>query len=206
MFKQFKNIDTAFKQIRLYSIAFLLANCIICCYVLYTTFQEKKLLTGRVYFIANGKLLEAIAIDKKDVLTVQMRKHVETFHHYFFSLEPDDAVIKKNVTRALYLSDDKAKAEYDNLKEQGYYSGIISGNISQRIEMDSIHLSTDQTPYHFTYYGKLKIIRATSIVTRSLITEGSLRQLQTVSDNNAFGFLIERWTILENRDLNIEKK
>jgi conjugative transposon TraK protein len=206
MFKQFQNIDSAFRNIRLFSIAFLLANCIICCFLLYTTYQEKKLATSRIYFIANGKLMDAVAIDRNDVLTVQLRKHVELYHHFFYSLEPDEELNKKNITRALYLADDKAKIEYDNLREQGYYTGIVSSNISQRIEMDSIRLNTDKEPYYFQYYGKLRIIRSTSIATRSLITEGYLRPLQTISDNNSYGFLIERWRIIENKDLTIEKR
>jgi hypothetical protein len=50
----------------------------------------------------------------------------------------DDEFIRKNVTKALYLADYTAKQEYDNLTENGYYSQIVSGNISQRIEMDSV--------------------------------------------------------------------
>jgi hypothetical protein len=50
-----------------------------------------------------------------------------------------------------------------------------------------------------------KLIRTTSIVTRSLITEGYLRNVER-SDNNSHGFLIERGMILENKDLKIENR
>jgi conjugative transposon TraK protein len=206
MFQQFKNIDTAFKHIRSFSIALVAATVIICCYNSFTSRQAIRESQQKVYFIANGKLIDAVAMDKKEVLAVQLRKHVEMFHFYFYSLEPDDDLIKKNVNKALYLADDKAKAEYDNLREQGYYSGIVSGNISQRIDMDSIAINTDHVPYSFTYFGKLKIIRPTTIATRSLITGGLLRPLQTISENNSYGFLIERWRIMDNKDLNIEKR
>lgn len=206
MFKQLKNIDSAFKHIRLFSLILITATCVICCYNIYKANETVKSSQNRVYFIANGKLLDAISIDRTEVLAVQLRKHVEMFHYYFYSLEPDDALIKKNVTKALYLSDDRAKVEYDNLREQGYYAGVVAGNISQRIDADSISINTDHTPYSFIFYGKLKIIRSTSIATRSIITEGYLRPLQTISDNNSYGFLIEKWRIIENKDLNIEKR
>jgi len=206
MFKQLQNIDSAFKHIRFFSLVFIIAAAVICCYNTFKTGQLVKESQSKVYFIANGKLIDAVAMDKKEVLAVQLRKHVEMFHFYFYSLEPDDELIKKNVNKALYLADDKAKAEYDNLREQGYYSGVVSGNISQRIDMDSIAINTDQVPYSFTYFGKLKIIRPTTIATRSLVTHGLLRPLQTISENNSYGFLIERWQILANKDLSIEKR
>jgi conjugative transposon TraK protein len=206
MFQQFKNIDSAFKHIRLFSIAFLLANCLICLYAIYKTSQELKVIQGKVYVIANGKLMEALAGDRRETLPVEIRDHVKMFHYYFFSLEPDDQVIKAHLTKALYLADGSAKAEYDDLNETGYYTGIQSGNISQQVEEpDSVLVNIDQQPYYFRYVGKLKIIRATTITIRSLITEGYIRNT-TASDNNPHGFLIERWKILDNQDINIQKR
>jgi conjugative transposon TraK protein len=206
MFKQFQNIDSAFRHIRLFSLAFLLANGTICIYTLYQTSQVLKAGQNKVYVIANGKLMDALATDRREKLPVEIRDHVKMFHFYFYSLEPDDKVIKTHITKALYLADGTAKGEYDNLNETGYYSGLESGNISQQVEEpDSIQVNIDQLPYYFKYSGKLKIIRATTITTRSLVTEGYIRTT-TASDNNPHGFLIERWKILDNRDLTIEKR
>lgn len=206
MFRQFQNIDSAFKHIRLFSLVFLLVNGAICIYTVYQTSQVLKAGQNKIYVIANGKLMDALATDRREKLPVEIRDHVKTFHAYFYSLEPDDKVIKSHITKALYLADGTAKAEYDNLNETGYYSGLESGNISQQVEEpDSIQVNIDQLPYYFKYFGKLKIIRATTITTRSLVTEGYIRTT-TASDNNPHGFLIERWKILDNRDLNIEKR
>ncbi len=206
MFKQFKNIDTAFKHIRAFSLAFLLANCIICLYTLYRTSQVLKAGQNKIYVIANGKLMDALATDRREKLPVEIRDHVKMFHYYFYNLEPDNEVIKAHTTKALYLADGSAKTEYDNLNETGYYSGLQSGNISQQVEEpDSIQVSIDQLPYYFRYFGKLKIIRATTITTRSLVTEGYIRTT-AASDNNPHGFLIERWKILENRDIKLQKR
>jgi conjugative transposon TraK protein len=151
--------------------------------------------------------MEAWAADRNLKIPVEIRDHLKMFHFYFYSLEPDDQVIKRNITKALYLADATAKAEYDDLKESGYYSSFISGNVSQQVEdYDSIKVDVNQQPWYFKYFGKLKIIRATSVVTRSLITEGFIRNLDATSDNNPHGFLIERWKVLENKDLTIEKR
>lgn len=205
MFTKMKNIDSAFKYVRGFSLLVVLGCIIICCYTLYKSFTTVSLMQDKVYILANGKALEAYSSDRKDNVPVEARDHVKSFHNYFFTLDPDDKVIKANITKALYLADDSAKRIYDDLKENGYYSGIISGNISQTIKIDSIQIDVSAYPYHFKCFAKQKIIRSTSIVNRSLITEGNLRNVSR-SDNNSHGFLIERWVTLENKDLSVENR
>jgi conjugative transposon TraK protein len=159
----------------------------------------------RIYILANGKALEAYSADRKDNVPVEARDHVKMFHFYFFSMDPDDKVIQSHINHALYLADGTAKEQYDNLKENGFYSNLISGNISQEIDADSIEINTNLYPYYFRYKGVQRIIRPTSIVTRSLITEGYLRNVAR-SDHNAHGFLIERWKTLENADINVQTR
>lgn len=205
MFQKTKNIDTAFRHIRLFSIAFIITCVILSAFVVYKSYQLSAQSQQRIYILANGKALEAYAADRKDNVPVEARDHIKMFHHYFFSLDPDEKVIQSNITKALYLADGSAKQQYDNLKENGYYSNLISGNISQEIQPDSITINTDSYPFYFRYKGQQKIIRATTIVTRSLVTEGWLRNLSR-SDNNPHGFLIEKWRTLENSDINIQNR
>lgn len=200
MFQQLKNIDTAFSHVRLFTLAIILACVFICCYTVYKSYALITSTQQRIYILSNGKALEAYSGERKDNVSVEARDHVKMFHHYFFTLDPDDKMIQGNVNKALYLADISAKQQYDNLRENRYYSNIISGNISQTIEVDSIAIDLNSYPYHFTYYSKLRILRATSIVIRSLITEGHLRNVAR-SDNNSHGFLIERWNTLENKDI-----
>lgn len=205
MFSKMKNIDTAFRHIRGFSMLVIVGCIIICCFTLYKSFKLVAQMQSKVYILANGKALEAFASDRKDNIAVEARDHVKTFHQFFFTLDPDDKVIKSNVTKALYLCDDSAKRIYDDLRENGYYAGIISGNISQSIEIDSISVDINQYPYLFRCYAVQHIIRTTSIAHRSLITEGSLRNVSR-SDNNPHGFLVERWKTIENKDLKIENR
>lgn len=205
MFTKMKNIDTAFRQVRVFSMLVIVGCIVIGCFSVYKSFRLVSEMQSKIYILANGKALEAYASDRKDNIPVEARDHVKTFHKYFFTLDPDDKVIKDNVTKALYLSDDSTKRVYDDLKENGYYAGIISGNISQTIAVDSIAIDINEYPYHFRCYAVQNIVRATSIVHRSLITEGSLRNVSR-SDNNPHGFLIERWNTIENRDLSTENR
>ena len=205
MFRTTKNIDTAFRQVRLFSIGVMAVCLILTLFISYKSYQLATQSQQKIFILANGKALEAYAADRKDNIPVEARDHVKMFHHYFFTMDPDDKVISNNLTKALYLADGSAKQQYDNLKENGYYTNLISGNISQEIQADSIIINTNDYPYYFRYKGLQKIIRPTTIVTRSLITEGYLRNVSR-SDNNAHGFLIERWKTLENSDLKVENR
>jgi conjugative transposon TraK protein len=205
MFTRTKNIDTAFRHIRLFSILFLVGCVIICIVISINSYKLASASAQRIYILANGKALEAYSADRKDNIPVEARDHVKMFHHYFFTMDPDDKVIQSNITKALYLADRSAKQQYDDLKENGYYTSLISGNISQEIEADSISININVFPYYFRYKGTQRIIRPASIVTRSLITEGYLRNVSR-SDNNSHGFLIERWRTLENADIKTQSR
>lgn len=205
MFKKAKNIDTAFQQVRVFCIAVILGCLALSGYAIFKMNQATTVASSRIYILANGKAIEAFGTDRKDNIPVEARDHVKTFHHYFFSLDPDDKVIQGNVTKALYLADGSAKRLYDNLRESNYYANIISGNISQQIAVDSIKLDINQYPFYFMCFATEKIIRTTSIVTRSLVTEGYLRNVSR-SDNNPHGFLIEKFNTLENKDVSVETR
>ncbi len=205
MFQQFKNIDTAFRHIRWFSIA-LIAGCIaLCAFTVIKSYQVVQSAQDRIYILANGKAIEAFSAERRDNIPVEARDHVKMFHHYFFTLHPDDKVIQANILKALYLADASARRQYENLRENSYYANIISGNVSQEVSIDSIRIDTNQYPFYFECHGRQRIIRTTSMVTRSLVTEGYLRTVQR-SDNNPHGFLIERWNTIENRDLKSENR
>lgn len=200
MFKKMKNIDTAFRHVRTFTMLVVTGCVLICCFAVYKSFSLVSKMQGRIYILANGKALEAYASERKDNIPVEARDHVKTFHKLFFTLDPDDKAIQANITKALYLADGTAKRVYDDLKENGYYAGLISGNVNQTILVDSVMVDINDYPYRFRCYATQSIIRPTSVTTRSLITEGALRNVSR-SDNNPHGFLIERWNTIENSDI-----
>jgi conjugative transposon TraK protein len=199
------SIEQSARHLRRLSIAAIIGSCIsgVLCFVL----AEKVMLAAqsRVYILSAGKAMEAFASDRRGNLTVEARAHVYDFHQAFFTLDPDERYINAGLKRALYLADGSAKRVYDDLKESGYYAGVVSANISERLLVDSIALDMGRRPYYFRCYATETITRATSIVTRDLVTEGWLREVER-SENDPHGFLIERWSILENRDIKIQQR
>ena len=205
MFQKMKNIDTAFRYIRLFSLFFLTGCTIVSVFIASSSSQMVSQAQQKVFILANGKALEAYASDRKDNIPVEAKDHIKMFHQYFFTLDPDEKVIQSNITKSLYLADASAKHQYDNLKEKGYFTNLIAGNVSQEIQMDSVVINIENYPYHFRFIGRQRIIRSTTIATRNLITEGYLRNVAR-SDNNSHGFLIEKWQTVENKDLTIENR
>jgi conjugative transposon TraK protein len=205
MFQQLRNIDSAFKHIRLFSLVLIVCSAFTACFTIYKSFKLITESQERIYILSNGKALEAWSEERKDNIPVEARDHVRMFHHHFFTLDPDEKVIQSNITKALYLADASAKRQYDNLKENRYYSNVISGNISQTVSIDSTRINIDEYPFYFRCFAKQRLIRTTSIVTRSLVTEGYLRNVSR-SDHNPHGFLIEKWSTLENKDIKTENR
>ena len=205
MFKETKNIDSSFRHIKIFTFLVVAGCFLLCGFVLYKSYELSARVQDKIYILAGDQAMEAFASKTKDNVLVEAKSHISLFHIYFFTLDPDDKVIEKNISKALYMADASAKKQYNNLKETGYYSNIIAGNISQLISIDSITVDIKAEPYFFHCYGTERIIRPNSIVTRSLITQGYLRNVSR-SDHNPHGFLIERWETLENKDIKTENR
>jgi conjugative transposon TraK protein len=205
MFTSLKNIDTAFRRVRLHSIIAMMLVVMGSGYCVFLSYRIAAASSSRVYILSSGKALEAFAADRKENIPVEAKDHIKTFHQYFFTLSPDDQFIRAQATKAFYLADGSAKRIYDDLEEKGYYGGIISGNVSQDIRIDSIALGMTEYPFHFRCYATQLITRSTSIVSRLLVTEGQLRNIPR-SENNAHGFLIEKLVVIDNRDLKVEQR
>jgi conjugative transposon TraK protein len=205
MFPRTKNIETSFRAMRAVSLVAIIGNLVLTGFLFLQAGRMEERAQSRVYILSAGKALEAFASDRAANLVVEARAHIENFHELFFTLDPDEKFIADGLRKALYLADISAKRIYDNLKESGYYASVISANISQRLAVDSVVLNTDGYPFHFRLYGTEKITRVTSVVTRDLVSEGYLREVNR-SDNNPHGFLVERWAIVENRDVKVETR
>jgi conjugative transposon TraK protein len=205
MFPKTRNIETSFRAMRVLSLTVIIGNLLLTGLLFAQAARVEERAAQRIYILSAGKALEAFAGDRDDNLRAEAEWHVKNFHSAFFTLEPDEKFNSAGMKRALYLADGSAKRVYDNLKESGYYAEVVSANISQQLTVDSVVLDMARQPFHFRFYGTETITRATSVVTRDLVTEGWLR-ITHRSEDNEHGMLIERWAILDNRDLKVEAR
>ncbi len=205
-FKTLTTIESSFKKIRLLSILFIVLCTLIVGYSIFSSYQFAEAQRQKIYVLDKGKsLMVALSQDASLNKPVEAREHVRRFHELFFTLAPDNKAIESNIKRALFMADKSAFDYYKDLSEQGYYNRIISGNIHQRIVVDSIQTNFDIYPYEMVLHAKQWIIRASNKTERSLVT--SCQLVNSVrSDNNPQGFTIEGFRVLVNTDLQTIKR
>lgn len=200
-FKILKNIETSFRQIRLFTFIFALLCFGVVGIVVYKSYEFAEEQRQKIYVLDNGKsLMVALSQDMSLNRPVEAREHVRRFHELFFTIAPDKNAIESNVKRAFNLADQSAFNYYKDLAEKGYYNRIISGNIQQRIEIDSVSANFDSYPYQVQTFAKQFIYRSSNLTKRSLITSCLLVN-SVRSDNNPQGFTMEKFNVIENKDI-----
>ena len=205
-FKSLKNIETSFRQIRLFSILFLVLCTVVVVWSVYSSYGFAEKQREKIYVLDGGKsLMLALSQDLSQNRPAEAREHVKRFHELFFTLSPDKSAIEHNVKRALLLADRSAYNYYSDFAEKGYYNRIIAGNINQVLKVDSVVCDFDTYPYQARTYAKQMIIRASNVTERSLVTTCRLLN-SSRSDDNPNGFTIEGFTIIENKDLQTVKR
>lgn len=205
-FKSLKNIETSFRQIRLFGIVFICLCAGITTYSVWSSFAFAEKQREKIYVLDGGKsLILALSQDLSQNRPVEAKEHIRRFHELFFTLSPDKSAIESNIKRALLLADKSAFNHYTDFAEKGYYNRVISGNINQRVMIDSVSCDFDSYPYRTMTYARQLIIRESNVTERSLVTR--CRLLNSVrSDNNPHGFILEAFEIIENKDLKVMKR
>jgi conjugative transposon TraK protein len=160
---------------------------------------EKK----QIYVLDHNVPLVAVRTNVLDNRAAEYKASVETFHDLFFSLPPDNEYIQKQLNKAMFLIDASGLAQYNTLKEKGYFSGLISTSSVITCTKDSIALDLNNKQWMF--YGKEKIERPSSITIRTLVTSGNLQDVVR-TDNNPHGVMITNWRTIENKDIKNESK
>ena len=129
-FKSLNNIETSFRQIRLFALVFICLCALVTGFAVWNSYSFAEKQRQKIYVLDNGKsLMLALSQDMAQNRPVEAKSHVQRFHELFFTLSPDKDAIESNVRRSLFLADKSAYNYYKDLSEKGYYNRVISGNI-----------------------------------------------------------------------------
>jgi len=157
----------------------------------------------QIYILDKNVSVVATKSDVLDNREAEYRADIAAFHEYFFSMTPDNQQIERQMNKAMYLVDATGVAQYNSLKERGYFTNIITSSTIINCVADSILL--DMNTMRWKYFGKEKIERPSMRTIRTMVTEGGLMDIpRTV--NNPHGCLITNWKTLENTDISNEAK
>ena len=125
-FKSLKNIESSFRQIRLFGIVFLSLCAVITVWSVWSSYRFAERQREKIYVLDNGKsLMLALSQDLSQNRPAEAREHVRRFHELFFTLSPEKSAIEHNVKRALLLADKSVYNYYSDFAEKGYYNRII---------------------------------------------------------------------------------
>lgn len=198
-----KNLENKIKLVTILCCMFLAGCVLISLSSIWTARNMVVDAQNKIYVLDSNVPIMVQRTTMEETLDVEAKSHVETFHHYFFTLAPDDKYIKYTMEKAMYLVDETGLAQYNTLKEKGFYSNIMGTSAVFSIFCDSIKF--DKQSMEFTYYGRQRIERRTSILTRELVTAGKLKRVPR-TDNNPHGLLIVNWRTLLNKDIEQRNK
>lgn len=157
----------------------------------------------KIYVLSGNIPLTADQTDRSVSFAIEAKAHVRRFHELFFTLAPDEKYIQHNIERAMYLIDESGIVQYNTLKERGFYNNLISASAQFSIITDSIRL--DDETGKFIYWGRQRIERRSSILYRSLETEGIVETTMR-TENNPHGLIIRNYRTVANRDLEYKEK
>ena len=159
----------------------------------------------QIYILDDGKSL--IALQSDDVVNkeLEVQDHVTRFHELFFSMSPNSESIKENLDKALNLSDQSVWQYSQDLAEKGYYSRLISANISQQMMVDSVAVNTSSYPYQVTTYARQYVVRESKITVYAF--ESQCRVIDTKrSSSNPHGMIIEQFKVTRNDEIETRRR
>lgn len=200
-FKYLRNLETSFRFVRSVALVAIAGSLLFAGGVAFWAFRQVEASRRNVYALANGKsLMLALAEEAGANRPAEARDHVKTFHWLFFTQEPDEKSIVRRMGEAARLGDGSVTRLYSDLVEKGFFSQLVQGNVLEKVEVDSVVTDFTHTPYYARTYARQLLVRASTVTVRRLQTECFLRDA-TRTDDNPHGFVIERFRVLDNRDL-----
>ena len=201
-----KDIEKSFRsQGRLALVAVagaLVVTLVVCVWAL--TFAERQ--RQKIYVLDEGKsLLLALQTDAILSKDVEIRDHVTRFHELMFTLSPRKQTIQENLDRAFNLADRSAWEYSQDLAEKGYYSRLVSANISQQMIVDSVRFVGSGYPYQVRTYARQYVVRESTVSQYSFVSTCQLINAGR-SDVNPHGLIIEKFKVVENNLVETRKR
>lgn len=203
--KYFGGIDQELRLRRLLVIATLCFCVAITLGVVFLSFRFVRESRDTVYVIDKGSTVMASIADGNAQRDLEVEDHVRRFHELMFNLAPSSESQKRNLEQALHMADRSAYDWWQDQSEAGYFNRLVSANISQEIQIDSVQFSMQAYPYPARLFGKVYLTRESNITAYDFVSECRLSDVQR-SRSNPHGLMIEKFTIKRYESLGTRKR
>ena len=201
-----QDIEKSFSRMRALSIVSVAASFAFAIAVGVMAFHYAEQQRQKIYVLDQGKsLLLALQTDAIMSKDIEIRDHVTRFHELMFTLSPQKQTISSQLDRAFNLADRSAYDYSQDLAEKGYYSRLVSANISQQMVVDSVVFQGSAYPYQVKTYARQYVVRESTISEYSFVSSCQIVDASR-SDVNPHGLMIEKFRVLENDLLETRKR
>lgn len=203
--KYFGGIDQELRSRKMLVVATLLFSAAVCIGVVVASFMFVRQSRDTVYVVDKGSTIMA-SIAAGDVQRdLEIEDHVRRFHELLFNLAPSTESQKRNLEQALHMSDRSVYDWWRDQSESGYYNRLVSANISQEIQIDSVQFSMQAYPYPARLFGKVYLTRESNITAYDFVSECRLSDVPR-SRSNPHGLMIEKFSIRKYDSLGTRKR
>ena len=203
--KYFDNIDSSFRKMKFLSVAALICAGAVCLGSVLIAAWSSEHARETVYVIEKGSAVMARRTKEDANRDMEAADHVTRFHELMFNLSPSSESIKRNVDRALTMSDRSAYDYWMDLSERGFYQRLVSANISQEIVVDSVRVNMQTYPYEVSTYGKLFLLRESNITSYEFESSCRLVEVER-SPSNPHGIMIEKFLVTKSDNRGTRKR
>ena len=203
--KYFDTIETSFRKLKFITVASIASGVIIALGAVYISGQQMLSNNDNIYVIDRGSAVMAARSGQDAYRDLEVKDHIERFHELMFNLSPNSESIKRNLDRALVMSDKSAYDYWSDLSERGFYSRIVSANISQEIVIDSVKVDMSAYPYQAKTYAKVFMLRESNITAYDFESSCRLVDVER-SPSNPHGLMIEKFRVSKNENMGTRQR
>ena len=203
--KYFDTIETSFRKLKFITVASIASGVIIALGAVYISGQQMLSNNDNIYVIDRGSAVMAARSVQDAYRDLEVKDHIERFHELMFNLSPNSESIKRNLDRALVMSDKSAYDYWSDLSERGFYSRIVSANISQEIVIDSVKVDMSSYPYQAKTYAKVFMLRESNITAYDFESSCRLVDVER-SPSNPHGLMIEKFRVSKNENMGTRQR
>ena len=203
--KYFDTIETSFRKLKFITVASIASGVIIALGAVYISGQQMLSNNDNIYVIDRGSAVMAARSGQDAYRDLEVKDHIGRFHELMFNLSPNSESIKRNLDRALVMSDKSAYDYWSDLSERGFYSRIVSANISQEIVIDSVKVDMSSYPYQAKTYAKVFMLRESNITAYDFESSCRLVDVER-SPSNPHGLMIEKFRVSKNENMGTRQR
>ena len=203
--KYFSGIDQELRRRRGLVTATLVFAGVVCVGVVLLSFMFVRQSRDTVYVVDKGSTIMATIASGSVQRDLEVEDHIRRFHELLFNLAPSSESQRRNLEQALHMADRSAYDWWQDQSESGYYARLVSANITQEIQIDSVCFSMQTYPYPARLYGKVFLTRESNITAYDFVSECRLSDVPR-SRSNPHGLMVERFAVRRYESLGTRKR